>query len=168
MSFRSLSVVSVLVGSSLLLGCSGEGERESAKALKGAPPAAPGLIDANAVQVLSDTAWRHGEASTGRDVHGDPLIRADWDGRPYEIWFYGCEDGRACRDIRFVARRDTALDWHGIADWNGSHRFGKLHRRPDGRLEMQMNVTLAGGVSAENLAAQFETWGLVLAQLAEL
>ncbi|MEM7500376.1 MAG: YbjN domain-containing protein [Pseudomonadota bacterium] len=152
----------------LLAACGGGDRGDSGKVLRSAPPAASGLIDAGDAQSFSDLAWQHGQASAGRDVHGDPLIRADWKGKPYEIWFYGCEDGRACRDVRFVARRDMRVDDHAIADWNASHRFGKLHRRPDGRLEMQMNVTLAGGVSPENLAAQFDTWGLVLVQLAAL
>lgn len=160
--------LAAIAGLALLAACAGGSERDSAKALRGAPAAAAGLVDAGTVKALSDTAWQHGEASTGRDVHGDPLIRADWNGAPYEIWFYGCIDGRSCRDIRFVARREAVLDLHAIAAWNASHRFGKLHHRPDGRLEMQMNVTLAGGVSPENLAAQFETWGLVLSQLGAL
>ncbi|MEL6766332.1 MAG: YbjN domain-containing protein [Pseudomonadota bacterium] len=164
LAMRALAIAGV----SLLAACAGGGDRDSAKALRGAPVAPPGLVDAGTVQALSDIAWQHGEAAAGRDVHGDPLIRADWGGAPYEIWFYGCVDGKSCRDIRFVARREAALDLHGISAWNASHRFGKLHQRPDGRLEMQMNVTLAGGVSPENLGAQFETWGLVLAQLGAL
>ncbi|MEM8625963.1 MAG: YbjN domain-containing protein [Pseudomonadota bacterium] len=136
--------------------------------MEGAPPIGGDLVDAAEPDPVTTVAWQYGEASWGRDLHGDPLVRADYDGKPYEIAFYGCIDGAACRDLRFVARRQSEATAEDIALWNAEHRFGKLRMRDDGLLEMQMNVTLAGGVSPANLTAQFETWGVVIAQLAAL
>ncbi|MEM8596776.1 MAG: YbjN domain-containing protein [Pseudomonadota bacterium] len=147
----------------VLAGCSFGGNSGPAP-LVGAPPAAQGLVDARDPELISNEAWRYGKAQWLKDVMGDPLIRADWDGEPYEIWFYGCKGAKDCRDLRFVARREGGPGPSEIAEWNASHRFGKLARRDDGLMEVQMNVTLAGGVSPQNLTAVFDSWGVVLAQ----
>jgi hypothetical protein len=142
------------------------------------PVATPeGLVDASDPQPISDIAWSYGTASWSRDALGDPRIAAEIGGIPYEIEFYGCREGRDCADLRFVTRvaiadpgdpnapaSRQALVWKADR-WNRERRFGKasLGEAP-GEVVIEMNATLAGGVTRQNLDQLFDWWRVVLSE----
>lgn len=132
-------------------------------------PTPAGLVDATDPQPISDIAWRHGEARWSRDGEGDPLIEATADGRPYQIEFYGCVEGRDCKEIRFVARFDPpeggalAADAEAVARWSSANRMGEAALGEDGSARLELNVSLQGGVTRQNLDATFQWWRRIMA-----
>jgi hypothetical protein len=157
-------VVLLLVG--LLAGCS-DGATGGPPRPENPVPLPEGLVDASDPEPISDLAWRYGEARWGRDGFRDPVIDAVLvDGNPYRIEFYGCEEGQACRDIRFVALSDAEWTAEDIARWNAARRFGKAALTEDGRARVEMNAVLQGGVTRQNLDALFDWWTVVLADFA--
>lgn len=136
-------------------------------------PTPANLIDATDPQPISDIAWRYGEAAWGKDSLRDPIIRAKMGEIDYEIEFYGCKEGRDCQDLRFVARREIGkIAPKAVAEWNAGRRFGKLRRLDKTdlghRIEVEMNVTLAGGVTRQNLDIVFDWWRVVVDDFASL
>lgn len=146
------------------------------------PVATPeGLVDASDPQPISELAWRYGEASWSRDELGAPTIAARIGDIPYEIEFYGCDEGRDCTDLRFVTRLTVADGGQdakapsrqallGLADrWNRARRFGKVSLGDvPGELIVEMNVTLAGGVTRQNLDQVFDWWRVIMTETREI
>lgn len=138
------------------------------------PPPLPtpeGLIDASEPDPISGIAWRYGGSDWGRDGHGDPEIRAETaEGLPYRIRFYGCTAGRDCTDLRFIARfvgeDGGPLSADEIAAWNRTRRFGTAWLDDEDGAVLEMNVTLAGGVTRQNLEQVFDWWVVALAEFA--
>ena len=131
-------------------------------------PTPAGLIDASDPQPISEMAWRHGEASWSRGGGGDPLIEAVADGRHYRIEFYGCREGRDCKELRFVARfappagGKFPIDGEGIAQWSAANRMGEAELGEDGAARLELNVSLQGGVTRQNLDATFQWWRQIM------
>lgn len=152
-----------------LAGCGSRGEwRPPAMSV----PVPAAMIDASDAAAIAEIARRYGSADWARDGVRDPLIRADAAGSPYRIEFYGCADGRDCSDLRFVARlpvRDGAVGQSTagrLDDWNRTRRFGKVWFDTDGTAVLEMNVTLSGGVSRQNLDTVFDWWVFALQDFA--
>ena len=60
------------------------------------------------------------------DSYGDPQIKTEIDGTKMDINFYGCTDGRNCRDIQFRASFDTSgysVIEHAVAGVDGMSRY---------------------------------------------
>ena len=144
-------------------------------------PTPAGLIDASDPQPISEIAWRYGESSWSRDGLGDPRIGSLMGGVPYVIEFYGCREGRDCTDLRFVTRMTVpdaddpgkpasrqALAW-ATARLNAGRRFGKASLGEEaGEVVIEMNATLAGGVTRQNLDMIFDWWRVVVAESRDL
>jgi len=148
----------------LLVGCGIDGKDLGPPRPESPVPTPTGLVDASDPQPISDIAWRYGEATWGPDGFRDPVIEATLtDGTPYRIEFYGCEEGRNCREIRFVA--ETGAKWPPakLARWNRTRRFGKVTLGDDEVARVEMNAVLQGGITRQNLDALFDWWVLVLA-----
>ncbi|MCL5775842.1 YbjN domain-containing protein [Limibaculum sp. FT325] len=140
-------------------------------------PTPEGLVDATDPQPISEVAWRYGPAPWKTDAVGDPRIEAEMGGLAYAIEFYGCDVGRGCTDLRFVTRATVmdaeapdrpasrqALVWKANR-WNLEHRFGKASAgEARGELILELNATLAGGVTRQNLDALFDWWRVALAE----
>lgn len=145
-----------------------------------AVPTPEGLVDAGDPQPISEIAWRYGPAPWVRDGFGDPRITAELGGIPYIIEFYGCAEGRDCTELRFVARflvmdadepdqpaSRQALVWQANR-WNSERRFGKASAtEAPGEILIELNTTLAGGVTRQNLDAVFDWWRVILADFEE-
>lgn len=172
---RSLPITALLL---TLAGCIGP--RAGFERPEAPLPTPDGLVDASDPQPISEVAWRYGPAPWRRDGLGDPLIEAEMGGVPYAIEFYGCDQGRDCTDLRFVARTTIAdadepgqpasrqaLVWQANR-WNAGRRFGKLSAgEAPGELVLEMNATLSGGVTRQNLDALFDWWRVALAEFVE-
>ncbi|MEM8793878.1 MAG: YbjN domain-containing protein [Pseudomonadota bacterium] len=133
-------------------------------------PTPAALVDASEPDPISDMAWRYGEARWARDQLGDPIIHASLGQAPYTIEFFGCDQGRDCKDLRFVAHANLGeqiskqkLVWQ-VSDWNRERRFGKAVMTEDGGLCLEMNVTLQGGVTRQNLDMTFDWWRVALSE----
>lgn len=129
-----------------------------------------GLVDASHPDPISDIAWRYGEANWQRDDLGDPIIFATLAEAAYHIEFYGCKAGKDCTDLRFVAYggperevKKQKLVWE-VAEWNRDRRFGKAVMTDEGGLLLEMNVTLQGGVTRQNLDTTFDWWRIALSE----
>ncbi|MEM9099008.1 MAG: YbjN domain-containing protein [Pseudomonadota bacterium] len=129
-----------------------------------------GLVDASKPDPISDIAWRYGEASWQRDDLGDPIIFATLEEAPYLIEFYGCDEGKNCTDLRFVAYgapdrevHRNALVWK-VSEWNRDRRFGKAVMTEEGGLLLEMNVSLQGGVTRQNLDTTFDWWRIAMSE----
>ncbi|MBK0400162.1 YbjN domain-containing protein [Limibaculum sp. M0105] len=140
-------------------------------------PTPEGYVDASDPQPISEIAWRYGPAPWRTDAMGDPRIEAEMAGIPYAIEFYGCDQGQGCTDLRFVTRADLrdsddpdkpasrqARVWQANR-WNLERRFGKVSAGEEpGELILEMNATLAGGVTRQNLDAWFDWWRVALTE----
>jgi hypothetical protein len=126
------------------------------------------LIAAAEPEFVLSAAGRVGEAELGRDELADPLIRGRIGDRPYFVYFYGCQSGRACTNLMFSARweSDHFTD-KSMGDWNRKKRFGKAYLDADGNPALELNVNLFGGVSRANLDDTFDWWRLLMAEFAE-
>lgn len=132
----------------------------------GAEPAT--LIDATDPERLVQIALVYGSASLIGDVHGDPIVQGEIAGVDYEIFFYGCEDSRACKSVMFRAVwTNNTAPTEDVMRWNREKRFGKAYLDRRGNLVVEMNVNLDYGVTAENLVDTFDWWRTVLLNFVE-
>lgn len=128
-------------------------------------PLPEGLIDATDAQAVTDIVARRGTGYWRRDGMRDPLIEMETAGVPWQVEFYGCSSGADCDDLRFVARlvpaagEPTATE---IADWNVANRFGKATKDDEGRAVLELNTTMAGGVSRQNFEITIDWWLVAL------
>ena len=99
-------------------------------------------------------------ATLGTDDYGDPYVESAAEGLNFQIYFYGCENGAACREIQYHAgfNLDVPLSSEQLNEWNRGWRFGRLYNDDEGDPHLEYDVTLSGGVSAENLSDTFEVW----------
>lgn len=133
---------------------------------------------ASAAEPISADPWQiihiaqeFGAAEVQRDGMKDPQIRAELDGEPYRIDFYGCDLGRECQAILFSARFSND-DWEADSlaelrhEWNQKKLFGRAWDDPDrkngGEIMLDHPVTLGEGVSEAVLRAIFEQWRMAL------
>jgi len=126
------------------------------------------LVDATEPETIRAYAEEIGHAELTTDIHGDPLIESDAAGYRYSIFFYGCEEHSECAALMFWA--GFASDDHDsgdMGDWNRSQRFGKAYIDDQDDPNVELNVSLSGGVSPKNLADVFTRWRFVLVRFAE-
>lgn len=156
----------LLIGAVVLTGCTPDPFARPEMPL----PTPAELVDASEPDPISDMAWRYGEARWLRDDLGDPVIFANLEEAHYRIEFYGCDQGKNCKDLRFVAYsapdrevHRNSLVWK-VSNWNRDRRFGKAVLAEDGTLSLEMNVSLQGGVTRQNLDATFDWWRIALSE----
>lgn len=121
------------------------------------------MVTAKDTTVLLDIAKGFGSAKLGTDDYGDPQITGRMDGIAYRVDFYGCEDGKDCTDLLFVAGwRTDALTIDDVNRWNAEKRFGKAYIDSDGEPVMEMAVNLDFGLSRKNMEDNFAWWQHVI------
>ncbi|MGG7567934.1 YbjN domain-containing protein [Rhodovulum sp. DZ06] len=103
------------------------------------------------------------------DNVGDPMIRSASSRIEFEVLFYDCDDGRACRALQFSAGFDLedAVPMELLNQWNASHRFGAAFRDEEGDPFLQYDVTTLGGLTEENFADIVDWWRVALSGFAE-
>jgi len=125
-----------------------------------APVQASGLIDATDPGRILQIAKGFGSAELTRDSTGDPFITGRMDGIKYGIFFYGCEKGRDCDDIEFVASwTKTGATLDKLNEWNANRRYGTAFIDKDGDVGLKMTTNIDYGVSKKNLEDSFDWWG---------
>lgn len=133
-------------------------------AVGGSTLAAPiprgGVTAEEVAQALRDKGYR---ADVTRDSTGDPKVESAADGSKFDIWFYGCKDGR-CAALQFAAAFDLK-DGMTLADintWNRKNRFGKGHLDDDMDPYLHYDVDFEVGATTEAIGNAIEVWAVVL------
>lgn len=131
-------------------------------ALLAAAPAAYAdceLVDAGAPEKIFDIAKGYGSAELGKDTEGDPRIWGRMDGQKYEIFFYGCKEGKQCKEIQFWSGwSETKATLEKINEWNRATRFGTASIDKNGNAIIELSVNLDYGVTRKNLDDTFDFW----------
>ncbi|WP_298442305.1 YbjN domain-containing protein [uncultured Ferrimonas sp.] len=123
------------------------------------PALADTLVDASDPDNLMVLMQAHGDAVVERDAQGDPLIVGQYNGAIYTVSFYGCEQGRDCRDLIFnAAWQNNGVDIIELNDWNSRSRYGKAFFDELGDPTIEMAVNLNWGVSRDNFKDTIEWW----------
>jgi len=132
--------------------------------------AAEPLIRADPHQI-SETMKVEGETVEIKvDREGIPYIAAEHDGRTYQIYFFGCDEGVRndnCSSVQFYSAFTTGKPFplERINKWSTERRFGRAYVESDGDAAIEMDVNFAStGMSRElfldNLDLWFEVFGL--------
>lgn len=121
------------------------------------------LITAGDAEAILDIAKGYGSAALETDSQNDPMIVGRINGTRYGVIFYGCNDGRDCKDIQFAAAwGGSKVSSDAINTWNRDTKFGKASLDKDGDPKLLMSVNLRYGVSRKNLDDTFDWWEKVL------
>lgn len=121
------------------------------------------LISAQEPEVILEVAKGFGSANLDKDSSGDPRITGRIEGVKYGITFYGCNSGKECDDVVFVAAwSDTDVSLNDVNGWNLKKKFGKAYIDKDGDPRLEMAVNLEYGVSKENFEDTFDWWSTAL------
>jgi hypothetical protein len=124
-------------------------------------------LDATDPERILALAHGYGEAALTTDNLGDPLIEGRIGEKDYDLFFYGCDEGRDCTSLTFSATWEAGdLTDEKMADWNREKRFGKAYLDQDGNATVEMSVNLHGGVTHANFDNTIDWWRLVLAEFA--
>ncbi|MFN3643722.1 MAG: YbjN domain-containing protein [Gemmobacter sp.] len=128
------------------------------------------LLDATNPAQIAQAIVAHGyraQLETGQS--GDPLIRSSAEGINFTLFFYGCNQGKDCRSIRYSTnfRVNPAPTVEKINEWNNTKTIGMAAVTPDGLARLGHHVALSGGVSEANLRASYDLWRAALRQYAE-
>ncbi|MBB3949204.1 YbjN domain-containing protein [Aureimonas jatrophae] len=126
--------------------------------------AAPALVDGTDPAVVMELMRGYGSARPDKGQDGNPMIRGRIDGNGFSAFFYDCDgDGANCGSIGLSAyfdRTDVSLD--AINGWNRANRFGRVYLRDDGKPVIEMDIELAGGITADNFEAAMDRWSAIL------
>ncbi|MBY6186481.1 YbjN domain-containing protein [Marinobacter hydrocarbonoclasticus] len=133
-------------------------------ALFAATPAfSASLVDATDPSEIVNLARGFGSASLDIDGEGDPMIIGRINGTKYAVYFYGCDDGRRCREIQFTAAwSGSNVSMSEINEWNETTRYGKAYLDSDGDPNIEMTVNLFKGVSRDNLEDTIDWWKVAM------
>ncbi|MBY5992484.1 YbjN domain-containing protein [Ferrimonas balearica] len=128
-----------------------------------APAFSADLVDATNPSEIMNLARGFGSASLDTDGEGDPMIVGRINGTRYVIYFYGCDDGRRCREIQFnAAWGGTGVTLTDINEWNETTRYGKAYLDGDGDPNIEFTVNLHKGVSRDNLEDTIDWWKVAM------
>lgn len=119
------------------------------------------IITAQDPDAILNVARGYGMANLTRDNQGDPAIEGRMDGKPYNIFFYGCTDGADCQSLQFETGWDEGaekISLDTINEWNRRKLFVQSYKNKDGYIRLQMSMILRYGVTEKNLEAYFGVW----------
>ncbi|MBK1707855.1 MULTISPECIES: YbjN domain-containing protein [Marichromatium] len=126
------------------------------------------LVSAADPEAVLTAAKGFGSAELQTDSVGDPRIRGRMFGVIYLVTFYGCDDGKDCKDILFYAGwEQPGLTLEDVNRWNRDKRFGKAYIDDEGDAVLEFAVNLNYGVTPRNLEDTFDWWGVVLREFRE-
>ncbi len=122
------------------------------------------LFDGADLGTVLGAARMFGSAALSRQKSGAPLIIGDIDGYRYSVRFLNCRNRPACQDMNFHIGFKKPVELATINAWNSGKRFTRAYQDPEGDAILEMDATLEGGVSAQNIKGLFHTWRLSLSQ----
>src|SRR5262249_11017505 len=122
-----------------------------------ATPAGNGdLITFADPDVILDIAKGYGSANLEKDSDGNPQIAGRLEGVKYWVYSYGCTNGANCRSIQFSTGYTDPFTAAKANEWNYQYRYVKAYESKGSNF--RMDVDFQGGISRDNLDAQFDTW----------
>jgi len=91
-------------------------------------------------QALQAAGYR---AQVGRDEQGNPKIESAANGSNFIVYFFDCENGRACRAVQFHASYEMSPpSLETLNAWNRDHRYGRAFISNNNFPSMEMDVDL--------------------------
>jgi len=121
------------------------------------PPAGDGnLLTFADPDVILDVAKGYGSANLEKDSDGNPQIAGRLEGVKYWVYFYGCTNGANCRSVQFSTGYTDPFTAAKANEWNYQYRYVKAYESKGSNF--RMDVDFQGGISRNNLDAQFDTW----------
>ncbi len=103
------------------------------------------------------------------DDYGDPMIETDLAGVYFDVLFYGCTDGHACKDIQLRASFETSgsVSQNTLNTWNRDHFFGKAYLVSDGDTFFEHSVVGVNDMPRANFERLMQRWGSSLNSFTE-
>jgi hypothetical protein len=129
---------------------------------------AQGMVDASDPERLARIIGAEGyraQVETSQTT-GNPIIRTAAEGVNFDIFFYGCRDGRACQSIQYAVslRMDNPPSLARLNEWNSTKTIGQAFIAENGSVRLAQFMPLRGGVSEEAFRSGFDLWRRALAQ----
>ena len=95
------------------------------------------------------------------DDWGDPLLDVEQYGQSFQVFYYGCTDGRDCDAIQFYSgyRTNGAVRQSTINEWNAGKRFLRAYLSDEGNARIEYDVMLgAEGLSGDDFVKVNGIW----------
>lgn len=100
-----------------------------------------------------------------KDSDGDPLVNFQIEGVKTSIYFYENSGGRYSA-IQFYSGFEDQPPISKVNDWNANHRYGRAYLSSAGKLHIEYDIALTGGISRDNLEECVRRWHTVLSAFA--
>jgi hypothetical protein len=106
------------------------------------------------------------KAKLGKDGTGDPTIQSAASGYDFDVFFYGCKEGKDCASLQFRAgwKADDAHTPAYANKWNMVKRFAQMSVRDDKSMSLSYDVTTEGGINSANFADVIDWWQVMLGE----
>ena len=118
------------------------------------------------VAAMQDAGYK---ATLTTDTYGDPKIESATNGVSFSVYFYGCDEGTACRDIQFTAgfNLDNGLSLESINSWNSEKLVG--HAYVDDEMDPFVThfVSAVDGMPRANFEEVLDAWDTALAEFTD-
>ncbi|MGJ3647688.1 YbjN domain-containing protein [Sphingomonas sp. GlSt437] len=108
--------------------------------------------------VVTDLKAMEDGAVLTKDSSGDPMVSASFKIKgaeiPFQIFFYGCKEGR-CSSLQYFVSFTGSPD-KAVA-WNSDHRFARLYYK-NGKVRVEYDVDVeigANSAAIQNATARF-------------
>lgn len=115
--------------------------------------------------IASLLATRGYETRLGTDSYGDPMIETASQGVAWDMIFFDCDGGAACRSVQFVTGFDLedGLAVGRVNHWNRENRYAKVYLDREGDPFIEFDVNLEGGATEANFLSDLAIWNELLA-----
>lgn len=114
------------------------------------------------VKAMQEAGFR---AKLGTDKTGDPMVSSEASSYVFDIYFYGCEYGKNCTSLQFLAsfgaEDDNTPEYAN--EWNSNYRFVQASVE---KMELQLayDVTTEGGLTKANFEDVTNRWSSSLGE----
>ncbi len=109
-------------------------------------------------------------ATLTTDSAGDPKIESRVSRSQFNVYFYGCDDGKDCTSVQFSAgyNLDDGLSYARANAWNVDKRFTRvaLDEESDPFLRMDVNLDYEG-VGEDNFEDTLDLWRILIEDFEE-
>ena len=124
---------------------------------------------ASIVTLLQREGYR---AKLGKDKGGDPLIVSAISGTDFQIYFYGCTDGRDCTSLSFHSGYAMPVDKKPTADklnqYNAQWRFSRAYKDSENDPILEMDLVFGGERMPEKMFLKnLNLWGSTMIRFQE-
>lgn len=146
----------------------GLGVTAAAASASDTDPCGAGMVCASSPETVVKAVQEAGfRAVLKKDNSGDPMITSAASGYDFNIFFYGCEDGKNCSSLQFsTSFADDGKNTTELANlWNRQRRFSQMAIGEDGSLDLTYDVTTFGGLNERNFADVVDWWQTMLGAL---